>query len=471
MRAVERSLESLYETTDSFVVTGGERVLHVATSLALRLPVLQVLASFEYHPASAGPWFFAEATDDPLGWDARAEEIELQWLPRTDPDADPAFPPLAAVAAAVPTGQTAELAGLPRFVERLQSASASLPDRFDELVVVLAPARVRDSNRWVAELRALLLRTTLTSLRFVVVDVADPISTPAFADFQVLTTDVRLDRSRVAAEQRTCIEAAVTAFQSVASSRTAPDRMAPRPFGAGPDDLPPTRPDQPVATAQGAESAWRVAGVPDGLMPGGPGHAAHVLALRAGLAVLDERPGDAAVLQEQACERLDAAGLFAEAGSLALMQALYHQRAGAPERAGQILERTLERAENMDEPLLVAKAQMILAGLRSAAGEHGAAAACWSHAAGYATLAGFPSLAVEAWRVAGQIFYGLGRSPEAQDAYENAIASVETDRDEAPYTSAPEAALALASLLYEQGDRDRAFSYRELAETLAEPRE
>ena len=471
MRAVERSLESLYEATDSFVVTGGERVLHVVSSLALRLPVLQVLASFEYHPASAGPWFFAEATDDPLGWDARAEEVELQWLPRTDEDADPAFPPLIAERAAAPAGQTAELAGLPRFVERLQAASASLPDAFDELVLVLAPARVRDPERWVAELRALLLRTTLTSLRFVVVDVGNPVSTPAFTDFHALVADVRLDRSEVAAEHRTRIEAAVAAFQSAASSRTAPDRMAPRPTGAGPDVLPPSRPDQPVATARGAEAAWRDAGVSEGLMPGGPGHAAYVFALRAGLAVLDERPGDAAVLQEQACDRLDAAGLFAEAGSLALMQALYFQRAGALDRAGHILETTLERAENMDEPLLAAKAQMILAGLRSAAGDHEAAASCWSRAAGYATLAGLSSLAVEAWRVAGQIFYGLGRSTEAQDAYENAIASVETDRDEAPYTSAPEAALALASLLYEQGDRDRAFTYRELAETLSEPRE
>jgi tetratricopeptide (TPR) repeat protein len=452
MDAIDRPLTRLHEATDLFVVAKEVRLLHAVASASLRIRALETMVRFEHHPANRAPWFVLEAPADATdaGWSTRIDELRSQWDLRTVEKARPRFPAIdRAVAEESVTA----------FGVELQKLCGLVPKRLEGMVVVLSPLYVHDRARWLAELDALIGAGALDGVRFVVLDLEEPIAAPIAARLgpRALAADARIDPAAIREELGARVEAMKKHFGATDHRAT----------GLGAPDVPPPLRGRP-ASSEAVRVLMRTKGLNENLAPDGEIPLSRLRALEAAIAFRDGRVAEAVRLQIEARDALDRARVPHDAGIAELIAAMYALQGGAHAESERMLLSVGERASTHDDPMLGLLARNALGALYLLANRYEQAAAIYADAAPLAKRAAMPELEVDAWRLAGDSLARAGRPDDAARAWVQAIRVAE-DAGPAvsPRTSAPEIALQLAAIYDEHGLTDHAAALRAQSRALA----
>lgn len=459
MEAYRQALSRVHEAMQWFLVADELRVLRVLTSSSARLPVLEQVALSEHSADARTPFAVLEAPvsagDD--GWELRCEELRDDWeeLAALYAGADP---PLALPALEPPPPTH----GLTRFVGELAWMLAHLPEALPGLTLVLAPVEIEDPRVWVASLRALLGVASLSGARFVVVELDEPHLAPLLDELGELVdrVDARVDEEAARRELAAMIDLMASAPPGADGARLAglagPSVAPPRRWNA-----PPELPPEDVARL------YFDADLPPGLADQERVQALKVAMLRAAASAQAGDTATAIAEQRRARELADDIGLEREAVVLQIALGSYHLQGGDAPGAERAFESARTIALDRRFPELGAQAQLALAAAQLFDQRALEAAASYAWAGHLAHQCGQPVLAIEGYRLSGQLYAGEGRADDAAQAWQQALAIAEAaEPAERKASTAPEVADALAALLRARGLDERAASLEEQAALL-----
>lgn len=442
MDALVKALEEVTEATEWFVRTPSLRALHIVTSSSLRLVVLKHLCAVELLDFNTSPFFVLEAPTEPGddGWTLRSEELRADWeaLAATAPgpdDVGPLWPP--------------EGGSLPvaRFALELGRAIAALRGPMAGLIIVLAPVWVRDARRWREDLSALLQAKSLGRARFIVVEADDPAALPVFEKLgsQAERLDARVSSTTMSEETNAALEAIRNAPAGASSFQLV--------GGAGPAVAPPIRRGQPAPlTPDQRQQVARETGTSAALLDPDGMKALRVLVLSAAGAMRDGDGAEAVRLQREARDFCADRGLAREAVVNELVLAGYVLQAGRPERALEIFRAGRVRAEQSGMVDMAVQAQIAVASCLLLMKSVDQAALAYADAGQLGTTNGSAILAIEAYRMCGQLLAGQGQLQQAVAVFRKALDIGEAGGDDLKRGSSfPEAARQLATLCRKHG--------------------
>jgi tetratricopeptide (TPR) repeat protein len=451
VRAIDRAREALRW----FVAGPQPRLLHLRSTGSLREALLPEIDAAQENPESQRPFLFIESSflgagDD--GWRSHAEELGQEYAALREEGAAQ-NPPIELPELPQAPSSVTDLAA---FGARLESVTKSVGGRLPGVVIVLAPAAVLDVPLWVREVRLLVDAPALAALKWIVLDICEG-GTEALAqpaEGGVESTDALPDATAMGATMD-----ALLAGMKSAPPGSEGHRLAGM---AGPRQAPPPRKRQPSASAADRQALAQPELAPRGLAGAADGERMRELriaVLEAARAFEQGRPSEGIQAQLRARDLAVQAGLFDNAALIELSLGAYLLQAGAPEQALSVIEQARERAEQAKAPGVVAQSYLSKAGtlLVLQRPEH-AVDAYLAGGRAIESEEGVTSLlAVECYRLAGQVSLGMKRPEAALDAFGRAIAiASEAPADQRAASSAPMAARDLAALYREQGMRDRA---------------
>ncbi|WP_338872420.1 hypothetical protein [Myxococcus stipitatus] len=195
MDALTKPLERLHEEATWFARLKTLRLMHVTTSMQLRDSVLEECAALEFHPDNLSPLFLLEGAHTTVedGWTARAEQLRLTHEARrealaTEGSTLPALP-------APPAKRTPPAAHFALQVHQVLNAKC---EPLDGALMVLCLSRVEKPRHFEDELRELVMDPTLEDARWVVVE-TDVCSLPRLLKElgeDALQVDAREDEAR-----------------------------------------------------------------------------------------------------------------------------------------------------------------------------------------------------------------------------------------------------------------------------------
>ncbi|MBX3275017.1 MAG: hypothetical protein KF729_32430 [Sandaracinaceae bacterium] len=460
MESLAKPLRALEDDLRWFVRATELRLLHVTASPGLRGAALKVIAGMEALPANRSPFTVLE---DPFlradhGWSSRARRMVEDWEGRVRVMAETGLE-LGSLSGQRPASGDP----LAAFGGWLNLVLSALRPPLDGLVVVLAPTRVDDAAAFEGELVELLRRPELTRARFVVVELGE-------ADLP------RLHEELGGAALRSRCERDDAAFaQDLNALMRSVDPALPGPARAGAawprGVVVPPRPGEREPTPEQQEAVdieLAAAGVSPALA-GAAGVRMQQYVL-AGALHLREGNGPTAIdCQRQACHLAYEAGAKREALIQHLVLAGYELAAGMDADAAREYASASERAEQWDCPLEAAQAELALAVITARQRRHPEAAAHYARSAEAARRADATGLAIEGWRLAGQMAAHAGLDERAAECFGRAIELAEdAEPDVAASSSAPRAARELAERLRAKGLGVQADSLEHTANRLEE---
>jgi len=460
MESIAQPLTRLAEAVQWFAVAREVRLLHVVTSPALRLAALEQVAAGEHHGDNRAPFFVLETPteEDDDGWEGRAEELRADYEALREALAG------GGEGIALPEGWTPPTGPRPlvSFALEIAEALRRLLAPFDGLVLVLAPVWVRRPSRFARGVRALLSAAALERARFIVVEVDGACCAHVARALgkRAERVDARIDE-RAARDDMAERLAAMSAAPPGASS-------AQLTGAAGPAVAPPPRPraPPPLSPAEREEQA-RALGVPAALLdPGFQQTLRHKVlaaaqALREGNSLLAVRE------QREARDLCLGAGLAREAAAMELVLGGFVLQAGHPARALVIFRAARLRAEAAGLPELAAQALIATGSLLLVLKRRDDAALAYAEAGQAASKLASPVLAIEAYRLCGQLRAEAGDHRQAALAFRRALDVVgETSPQEQRSSSARDAARQLAALCRKYGLDAQALALEAQAESL-----
>lgn len=451
MESFARPLRSLQEEMSWFVRAEEIKALHVTTEATLRRPALDLIAAHEYHADNRALFVPFE---DPFsgadhGWSVRTQRLREQLAEKTAAVAPAGIElrPLAEDRIARDTNAASD------FATTLMNVRSVLAPPITGLVVVMAPVRVDMPVELGEEIRALLLSPQLSHVRFVLVEVDGPWLGPVLEPLgeRVLTSSCLVDHD--AGKQDLATAGAATAaslggftLPAIAAAYAKRTWRAP---GAAPDVAAPPRIEgERVPPPTGELDA---VGISQPLVEGG-GEALKQLILGAALAMREGRKREAIELQTRAATLCGEMKMLREHIINLMVLGGYLLGTEARERARDTYAYAAQLARTHQLPDAESQAELALGMLNAADQRAPQAAAHYSAAAKLAETAHIIPLAMECWRMAGQLALESGLESSAVDCWKRAIALAGTLEPElAQLTSAAETARALASLCRKRG--------------------
>ncbi len=442
MESLRAPIERLVDELRWFAEAKELRALHVHTSPALRLAVLEHIAAEEHFLGNRSAYIILEAPaeEDDLGWPVRAEELTLDHaeLKATLEKLDPVVR-LGELRAPNASGSGSPLLS---FASTLLSALGSLTEPLDGLVVVLCPAWVSRDKEWARDVAELLRQPTLAAVRWILVDVDEPRLQPLVRSLGPAghEVDARVDPKDAAQDLAAMIEQ-----MKSAPAGASPAQLA---GGAGPSIAPPPRWDAP--DDGGADvSAARLAelGVPAALADTDGMRAMQVDVLSAAQSAQGGDFEGAIRHQGAACEKAEALKLGRERLVLELVRGGYLLQGGAVDAAGREFEGLRERCVASSEHDLAVQAQMAFAASLLLRRKRADAAAAYAEAGrlGHATESTI--LAIEGYRMAGLLLIDDGNVEQGAKAYSRALEAADAGEPiDRALSSAPDVARALAQV-------------------------
>lgn len=440
MQAISDALNRLLEDGAWFVRAHEVQLLVVRLGGELRKTALQILAGLEFLPDNRSAFLVLEdahaAADD--GWLVRAERVRANWedrrkafLEREGLEVPPASP-----AASQPKGGRGP-ASLLAFSEAAVAVQRVMPAPMKGQVFVLAPTIVESTRAFTAELEALMKVPSLSACRWVWVIDAD-VPWPNLADPsnpRCLRSECLVDPQQQHKDLKAMVSAPPALF-----GRAGPRAVTPPPRVTDPPPLDPAIRDRKL----------REAGIDPAYLEKAP--ELRSLTLGAAIAMKEGR-GAEAVRMQRSAQNLALSLKLTEVAVICQV-ALASYLSGLEQRPAAVKELTaaIELAARHGLGMQEAQARLALALLSAldrryaeAASEYGACARC-------AEAAGVPLLAIEAWRLAGQLALSLKAEQQAVAAFQEAIRVAEgAERTVVENSSAPEAARKLASLCAKRG--------------------
>ena len=450
LKCITDALVRVAEAMQTFMVEPDIRFLHIVTTDSMRLSVLEHIAAMEHHGANDSPMSVWEAPVDPNddGFVARIEELRA--------DMDDLRERLSStgegvVVDAMPAQATAETP-LGAFGLELEAAVQCIHAPLGGLIVVLSPFWVRDEARWLDDVKALSQWPTLARVRWVVVDLDEPICKPIADEFGTLglVVDARVTDSVLVEDMATL----------TALAESAPDgAMGMRLAGcAGPDVAPPPRKDRPKPlTEEEARAMADKHNVPAESLLVKPMQQLRKLVLGAGTAMAHGDPARAVGSMREARDTTHRIGLERVSILMTLMMGGYALQGHAPETAATLFHDANVAAEKAKMPDLAAQAHLSMAAGLFAANKHAEAALAYAKAGQCAAGAGMGTFAIEAYRMSGELLVKQKDFEHAAQAFARACEIANDERPlERQSSSASEAARALAALLRDHGLLDAA---------------
>lgn len=420
------------------------KLLWVRCSPALRKTVLSLLPGYEFHHDNRSAWLVLEDAWRPVeqSWGTRATRLANDWDARRSAFAS-AGTPMPAPRYVV-SGRGGELG---TFHRTAAAVCASLDTPLTSYVLVMAPTWLEDPAAFADQLAGTMAHPELERLRYVVL--SEPHTPLPDALLQALGPralhcDCILDE----AEQRRDLAAML-----------APDRPEGVGMGAIPIAVkPPTRVGQrePLPPARLAE-LLRDAGVNPEYLAAAP--EIRRLVFGAALAMKEGRGVDAVKQQRAARDRCAAVREPLVQVICQITLASYLSGLGMRESAIAELEAASRIAHENRLWLQLSQAHLALALLHALDQRLPAAIDAYTLAAHAAQRADAPQLAIEAWRLAGQLLLQSRRSEDSIVCFQRALAIASTATPEQrAESSAPEAARKLASLYEGRGQTAQAIS-------------
>lgn len=468
MQSLSGALSKLYDDAAWFARAHEVKLLVVQTSGELRKPALQTLSGLEFHADNFSPWIVLEhgstAADD--GWVARSLQLCDDWNTRrkafskdgvTLPEVSTPAPELPQPGERTPAranllgwlkGSLAPAAarpskiGLEIFARTLQSVVSALRAPLEGVVLVLAPTVIEDTEAFWTDLVCLLGAPELDPCRVVVVLDAElcplprRLIEPLGSGTQVLLCDCTVDPDQLGRD----LEAMLAGG----------DPGAPRAAGVGalPRGVTPPRrvDDPPEIPVEQRDALLREAGVEPAFLEQGP--RLTQLVLGAALAMKQNRGTEAVRLQREARDLGRELGQPGVAVTCQLALASYLSGLGRRDLA--IVE--LEDAEKYAEARGLFRDQslaLLSLGLVQTVGKKlPEAAHAYVRAAHAAEAAGEPMLAIEGFRMAGQLGAQLGAVVQAMACFKEAMRVAQSSEAElVRSSSAAEAARQFAELV------------------------
>ncbi len=457
MDSLSQPLDRVTEAVEHFVRTPSLRCLYITTSQMLRLVVLETVTRGELLEVNTTPFFVLEAPTEPGddGFSLRSDELRLDWRLLAESDPEQRMKPL--------WPEEEARAPLARFGLELGRAIGQLMPPMTGLTIVLAPVWVTDAVAFRAGLETLLRQRGLSRVRFIVVE-TDTRHALALRDDAELSRAIEhvaaeMDESLLEAEARARLEAMKSAPTSARGLRRA--------GAAGPDVPPPRRIREPTPLSpEAAQAEASALGIPAAYLQPELLHELQVFVMSAALAAREKNYPEAVRLQREARDRADQLQLFREALIYELVLGGYLLQGGSAERALEIFGNAERRAEAQN--LLDQRIQAIMASAATLVllRRIDEAALRYAEAGSLGEHLKPPVLAIEAFRMCGQLAAGRGHLEQAATAFRRALAAAEASPGIGALTSAPEAARELAALCRKHGLLAQAQSLEAQAESL-----
>lgn len=455
MQSYSDPLNNLHEDGSWFARAHELRLWLLRCDADLRKPALTLLPKFEFHHDNRSPWLILvdahTAGDD--GWQLRSNVLARDWAQRVTAFAREGVVQGSVEARVGPPGVACFRATLIRMLD-------AMAPPLDGLVVVLAPTTVEDADALARELAQLLGDAALGRCRFVVVldlDVAPPTSLiDALGPRAAQVTLCRVNDNAKASDLAAML------------GGSDPTRLGMAwPVGV----IPPPRVDDPPSIPTPERDALlREEGVDPALVDGAPQLRVEVLA--AAVAMKDGRGAEAIARQSEACRLCAALGLRELEIICRTSLAAYLSGLGERAKAKQVLGETVELARSHGLRRGENQALLALGLVHNLDGEYPASIAAYSEAAWAAEAGNEPLLAIEAWRMSGQLAAQQDHDQAAVEAFGHAVRiGRATDAEVVSNSSAPEAARQLATLYTRHSMHDHAASLHALADSMeASPR-
>lgn len=450
MQSVSTPLHRLHEDGSWFARAQELRLWLVRCDESLRGTTLSLIPKLEFHADNHSPWpVLADAhttADD--GWALRANRLVADWSRRVE-----AFNKegISQGTVELPDGRAA----LELFIRAAQDVLAAMRAPLAGLVVVLAPGVVERPEALESALTGLLGHRELMKIRWVLVLDVDATVPRALVDAlgeeRALVTECAIDR----VEQRRELAAMLAPGDPARFGVAYPVGVT----------APPRVDDPPALPVAQRDAALRAAGVDPQLLDRGPELRAEVIG--AALAMAEGRGAVALQHQRRArdlCERL---GLVEMTIITRIILASYLSGLDQRQEAKRELQTAIAAARTHGQARAESQAHLALGLLHNLDRDQPSAIRAYMDAARAAEAGDEPLLAIEGWRMAGQLAAQSQHGQQAEQAFREALrVASEAEPQVASGSSAAEAARQLAALYSRRGMTAQAESLHAQADAL-----
>ncbi|HVY37531.1 MAG TPA: hypothetical protein VHM31_06335 [Polyangia bacterium] len=442
MESMAAPLRRLHEEGAWFARAAEIRLLHVRTDATMRGAAVDLLMALEHHADNRALFhrFEEPFAGADRGWAARVQRLVEQHTAQIE-----AVAPAGIVVRPLGPGAVAAEESARGFSGVLYETGRTLGAPLEGVVVLLAPVRIEDPLVFRHELSALVASPQLGHVRWIVVE-ADG---AAAADLVRALGPRALACECLVDENQQQDDLAASGVASVSDPPVAlPVQPRWRAPGAMPDVAAPPRLNDPVPAT---DEQLRAAGLSPKFVNGG-GDALKKLLLGAALALRQKRNADAVALQARAAALCAEMEMPREQILNVTILGGYLLAAGQrrPAREAYTKARDLAVTGAFDD--LIAQTELALGMLDAVDRLPAEAAGHYATAGKHAEKAGIGPLAIECWRMAGQLTLEARLETAAVDCWKRALSIAEPmDTELAKLTSAPEVARALAAVCRKRG--------------------
>jgi hypothetical protein len=449
VQSVSDPLNLLHEDGSWFARAHELRLWVVSCDASLRNPVLTLVPKLEFHAdnRSAWPVLLDAHTKADDGWQLRANALAADWARRVE----------AFAKAGVQQGAVKVTQGPTAFRTTAAAIGESMVAPLAGLVVVLAPSIVQHPTQLESDLTALMGDPALQRCRWVLVidlDVAPPqILIDALGPQRSLVTRCRIDPAQQTRDLSAMLGGDPARFGTAFPVGVVPPRRV--------DDPPPLPKEQ-------RDAALRASGIDPALVDRGPEIRAN--ALGAAIAMKEGRGPEAIEQQRQARDLCASVGQHELQVITQITLASYLSGLEQRPAAKRELLAAIEVARAHGLLRSESQAHLALGLLHALDAEHPAAVRAYVDAGRTAEAAGEPMLAIEGWRMAGQLTARLRQDDAAVRAFGEALRiAAGTPPPQLEQSSAPEAARQLAALYERRGMQAQAASLYAQADAMEQP--
>lgn len=464
MQAISNALNRLLEDGNWFVRAHEVRVLVVRTSADLRKSALKMIAGQEFHHDNRSAYVvFEDAhTRADSCWQVRAHRLLAHWEERRT-----AFlkkegiemPEALAPSLVEPAGLVAQPTLIARdlrlapFRIAVQVVTAALRLPLSGVVLVLAPTMVEEMVAFGQDIEVLVKEPAMKACRWVlVVDAAAPRS--ALVDRleagSFLSCECVPDSKERDKDLRMLVHA-----PNGSMGGAAPRGVVPPPRVNGPPPADPALVKR--ALEQSGISPEYLVKAPD----------LQRLVLGAALAMQESKGADAIRMQREARDLAASLGLVEVTVICAVSLASYLSALDLRDLAVTELRSAIDLATRHNLGVQEAQARLALALILSLQQRLPDAAHEYAACAIRAAQVNVPLIAIEAWRLAGQLALQVKASQQAISCFSEAIRiAMGSEKDMVKLSSAPEAARRLAALCQERGLLAQAESLHQQADAM-----
>jgi tetratricopeptide (TPR) repeat protein len=455
MQAISDAMGRLFEDGSWFVRARELSLLVVRASQDLRKTTLQMLAGLEFHHDNRSAWVILEDahTHADASWQVRANRLLANWEARRE-----AFRKNEGIEmpAAQPAPRRSSSAQRSRPTLSFQEAGAAvlraLQAPLEGLVLVMAPAMVEELDAFGAEFEALIADPALRQCRWVwLLDETAPWpSLLKRLGTRAIQCDCVPDPEKQKGDLATLVSSPPASFGCAAPRGvTLPKRV----------DAPP-----PLDTKQ-RDAMLRQAGIEPEYLEKTP----HLrpLVLGAALAMKDKDGVRAVRLQREACQLAMSLKLLDVTVICQVALASYLSGLGQREAALSELRAAVKLAQGHGLGLQEAQARLAMALLLALDRRYPEAVREYQECASHAEEANVPLLAIEAWRLAGQLSLQQKQEAQAASCFREAIrVAAGATPETVKLSSASEVARRLASLCKDRGLQAQAESLFKQADAM-----